>query len=408
LPTIIAGGRRVPRPDVEASVRRVMAGQTSFGRFIKPIVDQLSALPEDRQRESLETLHIIRDFLDDRDLRGLDFERDDVLFMMSNRVGNIVRRPILNSWYAQRVDNAIPAKDRGEQRFKDVMIRYLNAGGWSKFVDVPGVKDWARETGVQVHIDILAVSSMVNDEMRRNPVYGVGFFKKAIEIWNADQRKYATPHIADYEAENQLARAAGEKSRFETDPLHMFNAGLKLESKLANIVYELSGKHGEDFPVLLRELTFMLVEDDPFHTGWADMLRYCKQIRRYTPPAALENPDPEFRKYESNGYYASAERALDVIHASEKPPGLILTDIELGRDQMNGIGFIERLWKEETDAGRKPMILAIYSSNPRPYQEDMERLRREGKIIGHYHKEGFDIRTLLQAVNEELKRREKP
>jgi CheY-like chemotaxis protein len=157
-------------------------------------------------------------------------------------------------------------------------------------------------------------------------------------------------------------------------------------------------------PPFAREVYFMLVEDNPFHFAWAESLEGCENLKRYIPPESMQSLDDVTRREESKGYYKSAERAFEVIEGSLNPPDVILADIEL--PGMDGIEFARKLYERETAAGRKPIIVAIYSSNVFPYEKELEKLKAEGIIVDAWHKSNFNIKQLVDTVNEKLKQRE--
>jgi hypothetical protein len=73
---------------------------------------------------------------------------------------------------------------------------------------------------------------------------------------------------------------------------------------------------------------------------------------------------------------------------------------------MKGTEFVRTLYEKERAAGRNPMILMIYSSNPNIYKEEIEALMRDEIIVGGWNKREFTPKTMIEAVNKELKKRE--
>ncbi len=389
--------------DFEAGVRRVVEGETGFGRFIKPLIDRLNNLPADRRTENLETFKLIYGFLKGKSLARLEYTQDDVVFMMGDDIGNLIRRPILNSWYADQVDAAIEGRTDAEGEIKSMMGRYLRASGWSRFVQDPTLRDTlSKDYPGDVYVDTLTLSRDLNVKMEEAPLFSVALAEAAFRICRENMDRYGKPNGAVWEAEREAAKRSGRPFRFHTDPGHMFNAGTNMGNKKALIEMKCLGRQSS-MPPFRRETEFMLVEDNPFHFVWADMLDAVGNTVRYAPPKGAESQEPMVVAQESRGYYMSAERALEVMEKRGRPPALLLTDIEL--PGMNGIELIRRLHDRETASGGKPIIAAVYSSNVYPYEDELGRLTADGMIVGAWHKARFNVRDMIDAVNREIQRR---
>lgn len=191
---------------------------------------------------------------------------------------------------------------------------------------------------------------------------------------------------------------------FYTDPHHTFNAGDHLGWVLDSLNRQCKIKPIKGIPPLDREVALMIVEDNPFHTTWAELLDGVENLSRYVPDDKLKSGDMTTAEDESRGYYRTAERALSVIGGNirrgGKIPDVLLADIELG-EGMNGIQLVKELHRRYPDA----IIMMMYSSNPGPYVEEIERLKTRGVISGSWHKKDFMPEKFVNAINQELRRR---
>jgi CheY-like chemotaxis protein len=160
---------------------------------------------------------------------------------------------------------------------------------------------------------------------------------------------------------------------------------------------------------LLKEAYLMLVEDNPMHAMWIIALKDVENLHGYAPKKQLESEDQTTKKNEASGVYGTAERALEVIYRNVggggAPPDIILADIELGEGRMNGLEFVREVYDRERAAGRRPIILMLYSSNPKPYADDVETLSKEGIVTGMWNKREFTPKKMIETINSELERR---
>ncbi|MBM3308622.1 MAG: hypothetical protein FJY77_00040 [Candidatus Altiarchaeales archaeon] len=156
-------------------------------------------------------------------------------------------------------------------------------------------------------------------------------------------------------------------------------------------------------PERLRELTFMLVEDSIIHGKVGYVLTDKGGFTAYKTQEDVTSRDAREQERENHGVYSSAERALEVMYggATPKPADIILSDIEL-LGAMKGTKFVREVYNKEKAAGRKPVILMLYSSNPGPYLDEIERLKQEGIIIGGWHKKDFTPKVLIETVEKAM------
>ncbi|MBM3308859.1 MAG: response regulator [Candidatus Altiarchaeales archaeon] len=396
---------------------------TDLGQTVKPLIEDLRETLGDRLKdvkqhhslESLDSFEKIWDFFQGRQISNITLTQEDVLFLLTDPVGNLIRRPFMATYFAQKLDEAIPTETDAEKRMKEVFIAPYRASAWSRFVQKAELRQEIalKHPGRKVWINTTKEMEEFKGAIEACPLFAHGTVEKAVEvaksIWDIC---YTTEMSEAYNFEHYHgAKAEGRESRFLSDPGH----ALDFTTNLAFYSIYVNKRLGEgiemQMPQLVREAYFMLVEDNPFHTTWVEALNDVKNLKRYTPQEGSLAQDELARKYESRGCYQTGERALGVIDASLKagrlPPDIILADIELGDPNVNmkGTEFVRRLHESERAAGRNPMILMIYSSNPNIYREEIEALRQEGIIVGDWNKREFTPKAMVDAVNKELKKR---
>ncbi|MFC2162940.1 response regulator transcription factor [Candidatus Altiarchaeota archaeon] len=389
--------------DPKAFRQHIMSGKTEFGRFIRPVVEKLAALGDAGEKESMQTLDIVYKAIKGREkeLSQIEFTREDSLFMVTDKIGNLLRRPVIHTHFAQKMEDELTAVEPDEKALKSVFIKGLRANAWSRFVaEEAGIQDQikAKYPDEEVFVDFMENAKGFEEATAKVPVYSYGMVREAVGHAGEFYAKYAKPLEAEYDAEREQAGQDKDKRAFLTDPGHAY--GVKADLNLYDVYSDLST---HDYTMisrmeLVREASFMLVEDNPTHTLWTRLLGKVGNLSYYKPPAGSESKAESARAYEDRGVYSNAERALEVMDAAGKPPDVLLSDIELGSG-MNGIELVRKLHKERPDA----IILMVYSSNPGAY--DLESLKKEGVISGAWDKKNFKPHDMIKTINEELGKR---
>ncbi|MFH0859660.1 MAG: hypothetical protein V1921_00495 [Candidatus Altiarchaeota archaeon] len=382
---------------------------TKFGQLFKPVIDQLVALPKNQRDENIATFRILWNFFGNKknlsDLAKVEFTREDLIFLLADNVGDILRRPVLDLYLAQRIDESTIAKGENEKGVKGLFLSYISGSAWSRFVKDENLRKQIMQErpDAKVWVDMHQTHENLMNLMEKpeNRIFSVGFLGHAAQIAQADTDRYVPIVSDDYDSESRAAKANGRKSRFYTDPGHAFKLKPTIDLMSSAAKMSLGIFSGTRIPPLVKEASFMLVEDNPFHTTWADGLNHCRGLKRYAPLEIDLPEDSITRKSECKGYYASGERALKVIedkvNTGEKPPDVILSDIEL-EGGMNGIELTKELHRRYP----KAIILMIYSSNPQPYSEEIDKLTRKGIIVGSWNKTTFSPKDMIAAINGKL------
>jgi hypothetical protein len=131
-----------------------------------------------------------------------------------------------------------------------------------------------------------------------------------------------------------------------------------------------------------------------------------KGLTKFSPHPSDLNQDPEILRQEAEGCFLTAKRAFEAIkrkvELGEKPPTVILTDIELeapGEEQgMNGLKFVRQVSEWAKAKGLDIKVFMVYSSNPGPYMREVEELERAGVITRAFDKKTLNTETLKQMV----------
>jgi len=410
------GGRRqnIPDPWPAAGMQidpaelrdRILKGESEFGRHVKPLVEKLVELPPERQTESLETLKLIHGFIRENGVPVMELTREDILFMLTDPVGNLIRRPMLHTMFANMLDEKLKAEGTSDRLVKDRFLAFLRPAAWSRFVKTTELTQEIKKAYPEgeVWVDYPKRIEEYRAAIRGNPMSAHLMLVEAHRL----AIRFREENVVKV-MEDERRQARGElKVEFCTDPSHAFNQSMDLMFAHSYVAKDLGMGEHIKMPALLKPCTFMLVEDNPLHALLADVVGQAQGMTMYKPTEGLAAHEELTGRWEEGGVYTSAERALEVIYGNVggggTPPDIILSDIEL-LGEMNGIQFVREVYDREKAAGRNPMILMVYSSNPGPYMGEVEKLKADGIIVGSWHKNDFRPERMIETVNEELKRR---
>ena len=407
---------------ISNEIKPVMDGKNQLGGVIKSLVGRLKELPEERQTESLETFRIIWEFFKDeknqRALAGVNLEYRDILFLTADKVGNLIRKAVTRYHYAGKIDAAVEVQNEVEQETKDLLLKDVRANSWSKFYKIRGMKQEITDAlGEAVVKETSRWDKEFEKQVEKSGSFGSGMVIVASDIGNRMYGLLGEPLNIVYITERDCAKEERRDSIFFADPAHGIGVHTDMGLGHASTVLMKAGFH-KSLPPLLRPCTFMLVEDNELQQKWVQFLKKAENISMYAPPEDMVSRELDTRRWESLGCYTTARRALEVISGrlrkKQCPPDIILCDIELeGEGEiegMNGLKFVEKVYQMEKAAGRDPMILMIYSSNPTKYQEEVRKLEQRGIIIGGWSKLKLNHLTMtemIDAINTELGKRDR-
>ncbi|MBU0762425.1 MAG: hypothetical protein KKD39_05315 [Candidatus Altiarchaeota archaeon] len=398
-----------PHP-FQSSIDRVLSGQTDMGADFKPLLSALKALPEGRQNYTLETFKLIHGFFKGRRLNFDSYTMDDVAFLITDPVGDLIRRTLTHTYVAQKIDERVKTDPQkpGEEESKQLFLRYFSAQGWSHFVG-SGVGSKRREEivaafpGEEIHVHTRQLLDDWTKSCVRHGEFNLRMMREgyliAQEIFEPIEAKAVEMFgpLREEEARDNLPSVFFTDSRHAMDFRHTF---LNLDSPVRHIM-------GADLnlPPLVREASFMFVEDNVLDRFWEGVLNQVKGLNRYFPDVRLSNLSPQDKlttSDEMHGCYSCAERALEVIEKNagigKKPPDIILSDIDLGRDKMDGIAFVLAVHERFPET----QILMLWTSNPELHTEDVAKLQREGIIKRSFKKREFTPGEFIEEVNKAL------
>ena len=147
---------------------------------------------------------------------------------------------------------------------------------------------------------------------------------------------------------------------------------------------------GESTPYkgLKRDVAFIFVEDDMFTPLNAD----------FTSKRGFNSP------WIRNGItrtYSCAENALSDLDDMEPYPELVLSDIDLGQDAIDGLKFAKKMREDANQKGMKPLIY-LYSWAINPRKTELDELVKDGIIDGFFDKQDFTVDRFIKEVNTKL------
>jgi len=412
-----------------SNIRRVLDGKTKFGRLIQPLLADLRKLRSSGGfngfQEDIDTFRVIHDFIGKTELAGVSFEKDDVLFLLTTDVGDWVRRPLLHTAFAAKLDAEVKADNRAAQRIKEMILPLLRAAAWSKFVDKPEVRnDITREyPDEKIFVDFAeAVERMTPDEIQRRPyqpVAELALAKRADEVFDESVR-VSLASCADvveqmlrigigYQDNAKLVDheyysywKTGDLGPFKTDPGHAFNQVMDLVAFQQGVESRFYDDELREFPELkIKDATLMVVEDNSLHQLYFLPVQNgrVKNLRMYAPMEQVAASDKKQIRMESKGCFTTATRALEVMEGNLKSggklPTILIADQELA-DKEYGTDLIEAVHKRWPDM----IICMIYSSNPDAHKKRLDELRDRGIKFLQFHKDGFNVRAMVEKVNE--------
>ncbi|MFC2162824.1 hypothetical protein ACFLRF_04010 [Candidatus Altiarchaeota archaeon] len=396
----------------QKEIDRVVNGETALGRYAKPLIEKLSALPadrlklhNDRQDENLEVFRMIYDYFKENPIDLNEMGRDDALFLSTTRVGSIIRRPAVNKFFAKKLDDTLPEEDAADRQLKSAYLRRYEAQSWSRFVSEawnPGLREKVMSAypAEGIYVDDEAVQKEWESAIKMDPKKALNIVNRSAQLATDLEEKMIEPIEKTWFPlrDTMIAEASekGSRNLFLTDPGHAFGltSGVFQDSIIVGM--ELGDKM--EMPNLVKPASFMLVEDNPAHREWTNVLDKVGGMSFYAPvdlDKGLGTGNGE------HGNYKTAERALASIDAhvakGDKPPDVILSDIELGAG-MNGIEFVKTIKAKYPDV----TVLMLWTSNPNLYREDVSSLERAGTINASFNKLKFDPVEVVTRINQGL------
>lgn len=385
--------------EVTAAREAVLGGKTQMGTFLKPLLDDLSKV--ERLIPIEETFKIVHDFFKGKSLADIKLTPPDVLCLLTDPTANFIRKLVINKHIADRFDKEFTVTGDSEQRVKGSLLTLMSGLAWSDFGQNPHLRKKIIDTAPEdVCMHPTAASERIKSAASSNPGLALSAFDSLLHI--ADEVSGAQVPMLLNDFNLDYGGSPKGEMHFLTEPGHAFKAGLIVGMYKNSTLRHLQEGKSRLYN-FVKPCRFMLVEDDVHYLFWATILDGAENLIRCQPPEGMRTGNTDIDDEEKRGFYRTAERARDAIYSTPgtPPPDLILADIELGPG-MNGLDFIEEVYRRETEAGRKPIILMAYSSNPAPYQERIKRLQDAGIIKGAWNKKDFSYELMVDETNKIL------
>jgi hypothetical protein len=372
----------------QAEIDRVLRGETALGRYAKPLIERLSQLPADRLKlhsdrleENLEVFRIVYEYFRDNPIDFDEMSREDALFLTTTRVGNLIRRPVVNMFFASQLDKTLPEADTADSQLKQAYLRRYQSNSWSRFVSEawnPGLRElvMAAYPREKIYVDDEAVQKEWEESILIDPKKALNVVNRSAQLADEFEARMLEPIDSTWFPLRDTmiveASAKGDRNLFLTDPGHAF--GLSSAVFQDSIIVGIALGEKMDMPSLVREASFMLVEDNPSHREWTAVLDKVGGMSFYTP-VDLDESAPTGNG--EHGNYKTGENALAAIEArvakGDNPPDIILSDIELGAG-MNGIKFVKAVKAKYPDV----TVLMLWTSNPNLYRDEISQLEKAG------------------------------
>jgi CheY-like chemotaxis protein len=327
-------------------------------------------------------------------LEKIDLTRDDIAYLLANPIGAIIRRPFLAAHFVASAKEMVTANEQNSEA-QELVLDSLRKFGFSKFLD----GDLAIELGdrypsrsVWVGYKELKKRFAEISEASKDSLFG---YVSALHDFAMEYRSINCAKIDEFYLQIERLTRDGDLGDFilYADPPHVFNVYETISVFLGEIddsvEKELSVKS------LVEPLTFMIVEDNKFYAESLKAYLFCKGASACSPDGATDSR-------EKSGIFTSAERALEVLDEMlEKGtlPDVILSDIELGDQKMNGINFVKVAQERCRAAGKNIRIVFISSSNMSFYAGEIAQLQASGLVAGSFRKADFTLPGFIDAVN---------
>lgn len=346
-------------------------------------------------------------------LAGIELTTSDILYLMGNPVGNIIRRPVIAAHFVALAKKEVKMPEASG--ISELVYETISKFGFSKFINsevVDAIK--AQGEKENVWIDLEAQDRKINLAIGENLAIAERFFLDledlAIKYTQVGDK---AEEIFSQAMHRQDSLPANEREHlFYSDPGHIFNVfeivrvlKYKTDKNLDKLISEVK---------LPRPVTLMCLEDNLVYKLYISKLTACADIKPFAPPTASDSEQYELARTNEGfdqlyyGIYSSAESALSVFKkqlAKGVTPDLAIVDIELGDDKMNGLQFVREAQRLALEAGKKIHFVFVTSSNMSFYRGEVAELRQSGLIEGAYRKSEF---SLLGFLNDLKTRMEGP
>ena len=402
------------------SVDKVISGATQFGERIQPLLREFNRLSKEGKltegKHTPESFEAIHDFLKGRDFSDIQFENEDIVFLLSTPIGDVMRRPFIHTVYADKAAKEVDPGSEIGKRVVDKALKIVKASGWSKFIDTKECCDHIlkHHKDENIFMDVGEAVLDLGDSMKdkvSSRLKGNIFEKDVGELLNVDfvessealgrLQRHAKKFLDDNAAKMPDNYLSQEK--FYSDPGHAFAQAMDINAMCYEAEFRLHKRQSKSKLRLKRKATLMVVEDNEIHQMFFNKKDDTENLSDYTPDEKGNVGDRLDSKIRHDGFYVSAESALktidDNVKKGGKPPDFVITDIELA-GTMNGLEMIDRIHEKYPDT----TVFMVYSSNIKKYSDDesgkLHETLAKNHVIGGWSKQEFTFEKALAAMNE--------
>ncbi|GEM_PF-1673908 len=366
------------------SVGRVLRGETALGERIQPLLHDLSQRALNGGLNALEpsaeSFTAIYGFLRDRDLSDIDLGKDDLLFLTTTNLGDLLRRPIINTWVAGRLDRDIQVEEDPGNQIKELLLRIIKSSAWSKFIDSQGVLDHILEHHAEdnVFVDMAGLVTQVraaiesggnlsdlasssNDAIRQweeRYLSGLSQYVDAapssaflvVDHRALDESFKLSPALASEVLDRMMKLTVDYRNAygalideeyehqghplFKTEPGHAFGQSATLNGIYQSTIAVMKRKQSGRTLSLNRELSVLICEDNPAHMGIFAGREEVENWVMYSPhpecpDPVLYGPQPKnVGMTEANIEHLKREEETGIIRAAERAQQVIKFNVE--------------------------------------------------------------------------------
>lgn len=349
-------------------------------------------------------------------LGKLSLHQGDVLYLMSDPVGNILRRPFVAAYLAATARLQVPCSPAAEAA-RDILLDCVGKMGFSKFYGSGSAKLKAeidsRYPEQSASFDPAQVIDTFKNHAQANPNV-VGPYVYDLDVWAQSHTRQLI--ALEGGVFNQLYRATREAANngaelgtfpFFADAGHVFNAWETVRLFRYHVDKTLEPLIAAK--TLPCDVSVMVVEDNRFFAWAIQEFRHCPQMRPFVSSKEwIDQRAAQASGFQGasdkidllNGWFKNAEEALECLLdgiQNGKIPDVMFIDIELGCG-MNGLEFAQRAHEMCREAGKHVRIMFVTSSNLGFYREALEELQRQGIVKSSRTKAAFYLPDVLDEL----------
>lgn len=156
---------RLDEWDAKKAREIFLSGRTDLGKIFAPLVKDLDAMSwrlkkdfrnyecDDWWEKTMQHFEAVHRHMGRVDLTDAKLEVEDLVFLMSDKVGALLRRPILKTWLADKLKKELVTEGTSERDFTASIVQWMRAQAWSNFVNDKEIGQQVREQYPDVLMD---------------------------------------------------------------------------------------------------------------------------------------------------------------------------------------------------------------------------------------------------------------